>query len=522
MNKPKINFIVMSVLIILCCCTTTQAQIVKITGIVLDSLKSMGIYNAKVKLIEYPQCTTRTISGGKFTLTGSITGILERKRNGSAISTGDFSLRGSTLVIKNITGSFPVVTDVFGINGARIYHAEKSASSSGALTFNNLWSTAGIYFIKVKVNENTYRMSSVCLNEKSGISNFLMEEKESKAAKSNATYTLEITANGYVPKRVRMASLTGSADSIKLAVFHMDTIISGVGTGKAYKAQNVTNVTGGGAFPDISNAYTCNCDGTGATDASSCLQTALNTAGNQKTPLLIPYTSGFYRITRPLLIRGSVIGIGAGMPKIKQVNAPDQKNFITAAGMTGWIFNIHLIGTNANNYPPEFPQDAHNIDLNEAGGVTIKNCRLENPVGDCIYAGWNGSKNILIDNNTLIESHRCALALVGTNDRIVFINNVIVRYFNSLVMPAIDFEPNNDYNYISNVEIAYNMFATWAWAVTINDWSGKSRGGNIYVHHNYGDWRGTGLDNFFCWTNGARNWSNIVVTNNEEGNVPPP
>jgi hypothetical protein len=520
MIQFKTNCIAISLLVILCFCITAQAQTVNITGTVVDSLNLMGIYNAKVKFVEFPKCTTRTISGGKFTLTGVVTGILSREPNVSEISENDFSLRGNSLIMKNIPGSSAIVVDVFGINGSRIYHAEKSASSSGSIIVNNLWNTGGVYFIKVKINGNIYRMSGFGLNEKSGISNFLMSEKGSRAAKSYATYTLEITANGYTTKRVSMAGLTGSAGTVKLAVPKM---ISGVGTGNTFTAKYVTNVTGGGAFPDISNAYTCNCDGTGATDATSCLQTALNTAGQK--PLLVPYTSGFYKISRPLIIRGSVIGVGTGMPTIKQVNTSGTDGariFVTAAGMTGWIYNVHLLGTNANNYPPEFPQDAHNIDLNEANGVTIKSCLLENPIGDCIYGGWNGSKNILIDNNTLTESHRCALALVGINDRMVFINNLIIRNFYTLVMPAIDIEPNYPTNYISNIEIAYNKFITRAWAAQILDMSGKSRGENIYVHHNYGDWGGTGLTNFFCWTNGARNWTNIVVINNAEGNAPPP
>jgi hypothetical protein len=106
------------------------------------------------------------------------------------------------------------------------------------------------------------------------------------------------------------------------------------GTGYNYMASYV-KVTGGGMMPDTTNGYTCDCDGTGVTDVTSCLQAALNTAASLGKPLLIPYTTGYYKISNQLNVNCSVIGIG-GTPTIKQVS--DAHGLRLVANMTGWIY----------------------------------------------------------------------------------------------------------------------------------------------------------------------------------------
>jgi hypothetical protein len=517
MYKFGVNFILTGVMAILFFCAAPKAQSVNITGTVLDSLKLMGIYNAKVKLVEYTKCTTRTIAGGNFTLTGIATGILNEELNASEISENNFSLHGNALIMKNIPGSSPIVVDVFGINGSRIYHTEKSTPSSGNITVNNLWSADGVYFIKVKINGNTYRISGFGINEKSGISNFLMSGKGSSAAKKNATYTLEITANGYITKRVSMTGITGSTGTVKLVFPPM----ANAGTGTNYQASHVTGVSGGGPFPDISTGYTCNCDGTGATDATSCLQNALNTAATLKKPLLIPFTNGFYKISSALRTKTSVIGTGAGMPTIKQVNTgggDPMSNLKLDATMTGWIYNLHLVGAAAL---PGFilgSEWAYNI-LVYASNVTIKGCVLELAKGDCITDNnINGgvTRNVLIDGNTLSTAGRCNWSLTGKPDHWVFINNqVLITVPGWQNFATIDFEGDADVDYISQIEVAYNKFSVGncrtILLMTLND---KTPGGNIFIHNNYGQVN----DRFFYQFPG---WTNVILEKNVNGNAIP-
>jgi hypothetical protein len=50
-------------------------QTITITGTVVDSLTSAGIGGAKIKLVEFPQCSTTTAQNGSFTLNGNPAGV---------------------------------------------------------------------------------------------------------------------------------------------------------------------------------------------------------------------------------------------------------------------------------------------------------------------------------------------------------------------------------------------------------------------------------------------------------------
>lgn len=301
------------------------------------------------------------------------------------------------------------------------------------------------------------------------------------------------------------------------------------GTGYEYMPSYV-NVTGGGNMPDTTNGYTCNCDGTGATDATACLQTALNTASSLGKPLLIPYTTGFYKISSQLLVKGSVMGIG-GMPTIKQT--ADAVGLRLGNNMTGWIYNLHIVGNYAGSGTSS-SEYSHNISIGGVNGVTISNNLLETPKGDCITDNAqeqdaNICRNVLITNNSLINAWRCDISIVNVSDRWAIMNNYLT-YTTSYVDP-IDLEPWKESSYLSNIEIGYNNIQSPkpAWndashfyqaIVALAGWFDVSPGGKIYTHHNFGAW-GVPIVHATGYQGAASTWTNVVTTNNVQGNTPP-
>ena len=301
------------------------------------------------------------------------------------------------------------------------------------------------------------------------------------------------------------------------------------GTGYEYMPSYV-NVTGGDNMPDTANGYTCNCDGTGATDATACLQTALNTASSQGKPLLIPYTAGFYKISSQLTVKGSVMGTG-GMPVIKQTT--DNVALRLSNNMTGWIYNLHIIG-NYSGSGTSSSEYSHNISLGGVNGVTISSNLLETPKGDCISDNAqeqdaNVCRNVLITNNTLINPWRCDISIVNISDRWAIMNNYLT-YTTSYVDP-IDLEPWRPVSLVTNVEVGYNNIQSpkppWNDAshfyqaiVALAGWFDPIPGGNIYTHHNFGAW-GVPVVHPTGYQGAASTWTNVVTTNNVQGNTPP-
>jgi hypothetical protein len=281
------------------------------------------------------------------------------------------------------------------------------------------------------------------------------------------------------------------------------------GTGTSYQASYLTGVTGGGAMPNWSgDVVTASCAGDGATDDTACLQAAANAARDQGKPLAIPAKSSFYRVSGPVTVSTSVGGVG-GMPTIKQTNTSatwgQQKILILARGMSGWIWNLHLVGTfDGSNAVTEF---GANIDVGTVNGVTIKGNLLENAMGDSVgtdISQWDGgstSSNVLVDGNTMRNPYRCAVAFVANQRNWVVVNNLIEKPVN--FVSGIDVEPEGSGS-VQGVEVAYNRFvmdnrtpnpargadgkAFFAWQTPAN----PAPGGNFWLHHNYGTF-GTGF-----------------------------
>lgn len=306
-----------------------------------------------------------------------------------------------------------------------------------------------------------------------------------------------------------------------------------IGTGYEYMPSKV-NVTGGGNMPDTTKGYICNCDGSGATDATSCLQAALNTASAQKKILLIPYTEGYYKIYGQLSVNCSVMGIG-GMPTIKQTSREKFTSvFRCVNNMSGWIYNLHLVGTYNGSNGTIQNEWNHLINLGGVNGVTIKGNLLEIPEGDCVTDNAqendvNQCRNVLITNNSMINPWRCGISTNNLMNNWAILNNYIT-YSSSYVDP-IDLEPWREESYNQNIEIAYNDIQTPlpAWedathfyngVVTLAGWFDSTPGGNIFIHHNYGVW-GVPITKISGYKGAPSTWTNVVVTNNVEGSTPP-
>jgi hypothetical protein len=303
------------------------------------------------------------------------------------------------------------------------------------------------------------------------------------------------------------------------------------GTGTSYKPSYLTAVTGGGAMPSwTTNVVTAACAGDGTTDDTACLQAAADSARSQNRPLVIPKTSSFYRITGPIKIYGSVGGVG-GMPTIKQTNTSAtwgaQKMMILQPGMTGWIYNLHLVGTfNGSNNVTEH---GHQLDVGSVNGVTIKGNLIENAMGDNISSDISqydgpGGQNVIVDGNTLRNPYRCAVGFISNQRNWVIMNNVIEKPVN--FVSGIDVEPEGG-GTVVGLEIAYNRFvmnnrtvnpsrgadgkAVFGWRVEAT----PNPGGDFWIHHNYGTF-GTGFSGFI---NGG--WGPIYQASNVEGQSVP-
>lgn len=317
---------------------------------------------------------------------------------------------------------------------------------------------------------------------------------------------------------------------------------SGVGTGGSYSPQYL-NVTGGGPMPSTTggiNVQSYGAKGDGVTDDTQAFKNAANAAGSTGKPLLIPKTNAFYNIKGTVSIKSSVIGVN-GMPKIKQtsgIKGWTGTTFEIAHGVTGWIYNLHMIGEyegqyfnyrrNLPDYPdPVYPggEGAHNIRIGRTNGLTIKGNIFEAAWGDGINGGTssptNPATNVLIDNNTFINAMRCAISATRTHDRWAIMNNKIIH--SSYYVNPFDAEPNEENfpgeNTITNYEIAHNEWQITSpyEVVLFTGWFDPTPGGNVWVYNNYGSWIG----DFFreVGLKGApSSWYNVNVWNNNETN----
>lgn len=142
-----------------------------------------------------------------------------------------------------------------------------------------------------------------------------------------------------------------------------------------------------------------------------------------------------------------------------------------------------------------------------------------------IRKGGNTSspaRNVLIDNNTLLNAYECNVAIVNISDRWAMMNN-IMNYSSTFVCP-VDLEPWQEASYITNIEIGYNKITrtnggSYNEVIQTSGWFDSTPGENVYIHHTYGSWPNTPT---FLNNNGkAGYFKNVVATKNAQGNSPP-
>lgn len=333
------------------------------------------------------------------------------------------------------------------------------------------------------------------------------------------------------------ASIIVDDFSLTLDVEEAEPVL--LGTGFDFKPSFV-NVTGGGPMPDTTDGVIAICDGSGATDVTDALQMFLDSAEAEGKPLLIPASDGFYKISERLFVNTSVMGIG-GMPTIRQTGKRIEtesngkyQGLCLEADMTGWIYNLHLVGTydGIDHNAQEDGEYAYNISLRAVNGVTIMNNILETPQGDHIANdGSPGGRirNVLITNNNLINAWRCGISASNIADGWAIMNNYMI-YHSQYVNP-IDLEPHSETSLITNFEVGYNDIYAPEEAYTsdnhyydcvlkVTGWFDQTPGGNVFSHHNWGEW---GVQ----WTKqagyqGAESaWYNVEDLNNVEGDTIP-
>jgi hypothetical protein len=154
---------------------------------------------------------------------------------------------------------------------------------------------------------------------------------------------------------------------------------------------------------------------------------------------------------------------------------------------------------------------------------------LEKVRGDGVAADYcansNGTaQNVIIANNSTKDTWRCGFSVTSMANHFVIRDNLIDKQVNYVA--GIDFEPYQQGNTVTNVEVLYNKFnmnnrsalaspssgsasgsAVFGWAAVPNP------GGSYWVHHNYGTF-GTGFGSF------DGGFTSVTSVSNAEGSSP--
>jgi glucuronoarabinoxylan endo-1,4-beta-xylanase len=196
------------------------AQSINITGTVADSSTSQGVSGAIVKIVEVPLITARTASNGAFTLTGTTAAFGRPSTMAGSVS--EIVLNGNALRITGVRHATQVTVDVYKSDGSRITHGTIAAGANGIISCANLWQTPGAYFVKVRFDGKEYRVSSLGKNK---ISFSSEGETEIGSAKVSASYTLDVSAPGYLRKQIPLTVTTGSIGTIQLVRIQNTTTV---------------------------------------------------------------------------------------------------------------------------------------------------------------------------------------------------------------------------------------------------------------------------------------------------------
>ena len=157
------------------------------------------------------------------------------------------------------------------------------------------------------------------------------------------------------------------------------------------------------------------------------------------------------------MVNCSVIGIN-GMPTLRQTTTAEfTPVFRLVNNMTGWINNLHIIGSYSGSGDGTTEYN-HLINLRGVNGVTVSGNLLEKALGDCVTDNAqeqdaNAARNVLVTGNTMLNPWRCNVSFNNVADRWAVMNNYMT-YYTSYVNPVC-FEPS-DLAYVTNVEVGYN------------------------------------------------------------------
>ncbi|MEL7675925.1 hypothetical protein [Elizabethkingia meningoseptica] len=196
--------------------------------------------------------------------------------------------------------------------------------------------------------------------------------------------------------------------------------------------------------------------GDGVTDDSDALQKAFDT----KLPVKLKNTGSFYLIKKRLRLYNSLIGINNPVIKVdSSVNTfsppSDYKygrysilNIINYRGDERLIVS-GLVLDGSWNGVSKVSEFEPAIYMASSKNVTIKDNFIKNTLGDGILLYWYKSyyeepvslynENIVIENNNIVNTHRCNIAVISAKDVVIRGNKIDKQ--NDYVAP-IDIEPD--------------------------------------------------------------------------------
>jgi hypothetical protein len=198
--------------------------------------------------------------------------------------------------------------------------------------------------------------------------------------------------------------------------------------------------------------------GNGTTDDTAAFQAATNTG---KT-VWVPRPSAFYRVTAPVMLKGSIVGDSGdlgNLPLIRMFgsNGDGYHTTLVVRGYHG-AAQLVIAGLQIDN---QYTSGAsgewdHNVTISDSDNVRVAACRLLNARGDGVQIGeWKrftfgtyaemDCKNILVENNYIYNPFRCTVAPLFTSVGSVIRGNYhrkINRSTNGTFIPPIDIEPD--------------------------------------------------------------------------------
>jgi hypothetical protein len=163
------------------------AQTVQITGKVVDSLSSIGIGSAKVRLSEFADLSATTSAQGDFILAGTHVGLQNSRR----LRPGGDALNGHRAFFGLSTNPFSPSDAVYRTDGSR--------------GLNRAHSLPTYLFLR---NEQVNPVEPLVIPRRDNLNHSL--------AKTSATHTLQVSATGYLTQYIALTSLDTAMGSIRL------------------------------------------------------------------------------------------------------------------------------------------------------------------------------------------------------------------------------------------------------------------------------------------------------------------